>query len=161
MLILGVDPGETTGWCVYDSDKKAAAPGMVAETCDVDLWPELLTVGLPSGTTAVVERPVPQGFTRPQVVECAWIAGRLRERLELALAFTTSDLTRLDVRRRLQAATNGVIQVKNDATVWAALKLLHGGESAAKKGGPLYGVTGHCRAALAVAVAWTLPEVKS
>jgi hypothetical protein len=35
--------------------------------------------------------------------------------------------------------------------VWAALLHLHGGEMAAKKGGPLYGVKAHARAALAVA----------
>lgn len=166
-LILGVDPGETTGWCVYDRDAKESCASGVFDSFMVptnwmngDAWGDRDDVDyeLP---LAVLERPVAHGPTRPQVVECAYTAGRLFTILESDCALDIHELTRLEVRRRLQTATNGVIQVKNDATVWAALKLLHGGEGAAKKGGPLYRVTGHCRAALAVAVAWTLPEVRA
>lgn len=168
--ILGVDPGETTGWCLYDSHTKRAGkhgtfPGFLVPD-DLEsgkAWPrdDVEDDDEPIRPRAVLERPVAHGPTRPHVVECAYTAGRLFSILNERCALNITELTRLEVRRRLQQATNGVIQVKNDATVWAALKLLHGGESAAKKGGPLYRVTGHCRAALAVAVAWTLPEVKS
>lgn len=162
-IILGVDPGETTGWCLYDSHtKRAGKHGTFPGHHVPYLWDGVdVTDPLAVAPHIVIERPVAHGPTRPQVVECAYIAGRLFSGLSSTFAVPVIELTRLEVRRRLQQATNGVIQVKNDATVWAALKLLHGGDGAAKRGGPLYRVTGHCRAALAVAVAWTLPEVES
>lgn len=148
-MILGIDPGETTGWTLYDEVNKRAVKSGEFERHAVDS-------AVPVDYVAVIERPVAHGPTRPQVVECAYIAGRLSQ-LFRTLCPINYEMTRLQVRQRLQLATHGVVRVRNDATVWAALKILHGGDDSAKKGGALHGVKAHGRAALAVAVAWTLP----
>lgn len=48
--------------------------------------------------------------------------------------------------------------VRDDKTSWQALQVLHGGDKAAKKGGPLHGVKSHQRAALAAVIAWAFKE---
>jgi len=155
--VLGIDPGNATGWCCYDiiahrvtasghfPEDQVPAPTAVPE------WGNCLDV--------VLERPVAHGPTYPQVVDCAWFAGSLARlfRMRCDPGFFHV-LIRRDIKRILTDATAGDVRVKNDATAWAALKLLHGGEASAKKGGCLYGVKSHSRAALAVAVAWHLNE---
>lgn len=154
-MILGIDPGETTGWALYDRKMRRAVGSGEFER--YTLSNEVIDRYLEGVFEAVViERPVAHGPTRPQVVECAYVTGRLFQTF-LKWHSAASQLTRLQVRQRLQLATHGVVQVKNDATVWAALKILHGGDDSAKRGGALHGVKAHGRAALAVAVAWTLP----
>lgn len=162
MRILGIDPGATSGWCLYDTagyivgsgefpgDDFFAIPGPMFR-CDA----------------AVLERPVAHGPTRPQVVDCAWIAGQLwRDMQGMVGREMAHHITRLDVRKALTACTHGVVRVTNDATAWAALVLLHGDDSDRKPkrkkgvvidaGGPLGEVRGHARAALATAYAWSL-----
>ena len=147
MLVLGIDPGATSGWAVYDSDdKRALRSGQFdgAEFSGVDV----------SGVeVCVIERPVGYGPTRPELVECGFVAGQLYERLSHDLDMVL--MTRLEVKQALTAATRGEVHVKNDTTAWAALKLLHG-DGCDKKGGALYGVKAHARAALAVAVAFAI-----
>jgi hypothetical protein len=43
----------------------------------------------------------------------------------------------------------------NDSIMWQSILERFGGPSAAKKGGPLMGIKGHARSALALAVAYT------
>lgn len=151
MLILGIDPGATTGWCFYNSEARAViASGQ---------FPEYEIAGLPTeaiAATAVVERPKGYGPTRPQLVDCGYVCGRIVEALQGPMEMETYEMLRLDVCRALTDAMHGVMRVRNDATAWAALLELHGGPLAAKKGGPLYGVKSHGRAALAVAVAFAM-----
>ena len=161
MKILGVDPGTTSGWCVYDTEARCAvASGQFVEHEFIAAGRELVT-GADLRTVfdfvdlAVVERPKGYGPTRPQVVDCAYVAGRIVQKL-IAARIETAELERREVCRRLTDAMFGEVRVRNDATAWAALLALHGGEAAAEKGGPLYGVRSHGRAALAVAVAWAL-----
>ncbi len=152
MKVLGIDPGAQTGWCVYDTEARRV---VMTARCDGF---ELPKQAFPSGAyVAVVERPRGYGPTRPQVVDCAYVAGRLVERVRNAYLLNVHELERREVCRRLSDAMNGVVTVRNDATAWAALVALHGGDGAAKRGGPLHGVRSHERAALAVAVAYTLP----
>lgn len=152
MKVLGIDPGAQTGWCLYDSDARRVMAS--AHFAGFDM-PE---IDLPCRVDlAVIERPRGYGPTRPQVVDCAYVAGRLVERVRRELYLEVYELERREVCRRLSDAMHGVLNVRNDATAWAALVALHGGEGAAKRGGPLHGVRAHERAALAVAVAWTLP----
>lgn len=154
-MILAIDPGATTGWCVYDPDERevvdygnfrgADAPGKLIEQAD-------------AFDVRVIERPVAHGPTRPQVVDCAYVAGILKERLGC------QEITRLQVKQLLTEAVLGEIRVKDDATAWAACVLLHGPDSDRKPkvrkgqviepGGPIGGVRSHERAALALAVAW-------
>jgi hypothetical protein len=152
MNILGIDPGATSGFCVYDADARRALYSGKFSECAV--FSGVNGPRLAGVANAVVERPKGYGPTRPAVVDCAYVAGRIVERL---CDFNVHELTRIEVKNILRDATHGEVSVKNDAGVWAALKLLHG-EGCDKKGGSLYGVTSHARAALAVAVAWGLRE---
>lgn len=154
MRILGIDPGATTGWCIYDSDAKIAVASGECEGPDLDI------VAIEDAHLvdfAVIEEPFAHGPTRPEVVECAKVFARLDERVSQQMK--THCISRHETRRRLQLATHGVVRVANDATVWAAIKLLHG-DGCDKKGGSLYGVKSHARAALAAAVAFTLPAAE-
>ncbi len=154
MRILGIDPGVTTGWCRYDSTRACVI--QAGEFPDFR-FPEP-TEWLAEVDVAVIERPKGYGPTRPQLVDCGYVAGRIVG--ELRQFEAVRELTRLEVCKSLTAAMSGEIRCRNDSTVWAALLHLHGGELAGKKGGPLYGVKAHARAALAVAFVWGL-ETKS
>lgn len=165
MRVFGLDPGATTGWCVYDSiDRRAVDAG---EFRGHDM-PMTAISALRTCELVAVE-----AFTQvaagiyPATVQAAYTCGRLVERLEgVLLAPAVVELSRLAVKKALTAAVHGEVHVKNDATAWAALKLMHGANSDAKPrtrkgvvvapGGPLGIVKGHGRAALAVAVAATL-----
>lgn len=158
-LVLGIDPGATTGWCLYDS----AARRVVA--CGSFPGHDVHGV-LPAdaqGAVCVIERVLPHGGSFPDVVHAAYTAGRLVEIMRGHGGIAPVEIPRHDVRGALQEGTHGAIRVKDDKTVWAALVLLHGDGSDAKptkkngmQGGPLGLVTGHARAALAVAVAFVL-----
>lgn len=156
MRILAIDPGQTSGWCWYDAETRRVIDG---GTFAAHAMPS----NLPFNTAAcVVERTVAHGPTRPQVVECAYIGGRIvSDLMHLYKLGPVRELTRLEVRRALTNATHGTVRVKDDATAWGALKLMHGGESADVKAlkdgsrfaGPLAGINSHARAACALAVA--------
>jgi len=133
------------------------------------VWDQRFDGLIDSPDVIVIEKPVAHGATRPQVVECAWVAGWL----EGALARegkAVCNLTRREVCKTLTDACSLPTEdrVRNDATAWAALVLLHGEGSDKKartrKGeivepaGAIGGVTSHERAALAVAVAWAIRE---
>lgn len=165
MIVLGIDPGATTGWCTYDTDRRHVINRGTFRGVD-HTDEDYLAFAPHRIDVAVLERPVAHGPTRPEVVDCAWFAGQLaRDAKQWADAVHI--LTRLEIRQTLTAATHGVVRVINDATAWAALKLLHGGDGCddkarTRKGvaispaGPIGGVTSHERAALACAVAWVL-----
>lgn len=162
MRILGIDPGATTGWCIYDTEaRRVIACGTFRE----DAILELPGSAFGNCDAAVIERPVAHGPTRPQVVDCAWIAGQLwRDLRNLCGRTKAHTMTRLEVRQALTAMSHGTVRVVNDSTAWAALVLMHGEGSDRKPrrkagkviepGGPLGEVKSHARAALAVAVAW-------
>lgn len=161
-IILGIDPGTTTGWCIYDEDKQTAiAAGQFDEHhTDFANYTGLVT-------DVVIERPKGQGPTRPQVVECGITFGRIIEWASRKWHPThVHEMLRYDIKSILSSATHGEIHVKNDATAWAALVLLHGDGSGVKPrsrkgevvdvGGCIGIVKSHERAALAAAVAWSL-----
>ena len=163
MIVLGIDPGATTGWATYDTEQRRAIAGGEFPEHLTDFPDDIGRVDV-----VVLERPVGQGPTRPEMVACgitfgrliAWAAGKWRR---------TYDLPRYEVKSILTRATLGEVTVRNDATAWASLRLIHGDGSdkkaKRKKGveveppgaiGALVG--GHQKAALAVAVAWCLRE---
>lgn len=160
MIVLGIDPGETTGWCVYDTEaRRVVASGNVQQA-------QLRWRELPYFDVVVIERPEGQGATRPQVVDCAWWAGQM---YGMAVALFYSPIEALPRRAVVKALSTAVgTSLKGDAQVWWALCELHGGTEAARKGkaatkrapevtaGPLAGCQSHARAALAVAYAWGL-----
>jgi hypothetical protein len=164
LVVLGVDPGATTGWVAYDADQKLVLDS--GEFRDAELSAEF-TGWLDRADRCVLERPRGQGPTRPQVVECGIVFGMLYEKIQRDV-LETSWLYRLTVCQRLTFALHGTITVRNDATAWAALVALHGANSDSKgrtkKGvqieppGAIGRAKGHGRAALAVAVASLLPD---
>ena len=100
MRILGIDPGATTGWCVYDTDtRRVVARGLYDGHDTVVLQPSGSVANV-----AVLERLVPHGASYPQVVEAAYVAGRIAG--ELRPAIQVHELTRAEVRRILQEATS-------------------------------------------------------
>ena len=166
MRILGIDPGATTGWVIYHD----AGTGRFVEACGEFRGDDMLS-SMPgrfwSVDAAVIERPVAHGATRPQVVDCAWIAGCLwRDLWAMVGCDKCHTVTRLEVRQALTAAVHKVVSVRDDKTAWAALTLIHGDGSDRKPrtrkgvviedGGCIGRTTGHARAALAAAVAWRL-----
>ena len=165
MRVLGIDPGATTGWCLYDTEGFVVACGTFRE----DAIDEIPTGIIGRSGVIVLERPVAHGPTRPQVVDCAWVAGQLWRDAQGAVGKSRATyLTRLEVRQALTAMSHGTVRVVNDATAWAALVLMHGegsdrkpkrkGGKVVDQGGPLGEVKSHARAALAVAVAWWLRQ---
>lgn len=170
-MILGLDPGATTGWCIYNPFTRRAIDcgefeGHEYGGTALDL---VLYGAGSSALRVVIERPKGYGPTRPQMVDCGYVCGRLIERIarrDSIRAGEVHELTRMDVCKILTAAMHGALNVRNDATAWAALLHLHGEQSGLrakrKKGveiapaGALGIVTGHARAALAVAVAWAI-----
>jgi hypothetical protein len=157
MRILGIDPGGVSGWCLYCSTTRTV---LRSGNFATHLAPaELLELDF---DRCCIERVVPFGASYPQVVDAAYTCGRLAEVFFRACEGQGHpvELTRQDVRRRLQEATHGAIRVKDDASVWAALKALHGEERRTPRDGPLgalWGSGSHGRAACAVAVAYLLP----
>lgn len=158
-LLCGIDPGEKTGWCLYDPDARRVVR---ACTMPQSARPEDDFFYDAKGRSIhyAIERPKGYGVTYPDVVECGITFGMLWENLAV---FPCQWMLRREVCMILSDATNGEVRVKNDSTAWAALCLLHG-DGADKKaktrkgqiiepGGPLAGVRSHERAALAVAVA--------
>lgn len=154
MMILAFDPGAVTGWVMYDTSTRTVYrhghfPGSDWDTI------------YPPADVHIIERPKGYGATYPQVVDAAWHGGRIAQRFGIDDDHT---LTRREVCLALTDAVQNTVRVKNDATAWAALVLLHGEGSDRKPkrkagkvidaGGALGTVTSHARAALAVAVAW-------
>lgn len=158
-MILGIDPGATTGWCVYDpTRRRVMSCGQFTEHhTDFSAYHG-------SVTDVVLERPKGQGPTLPALVECGITFGRLMQWASSKWPPTrVHELLRYEVKSLLSAATHGEVNVRTDATAWAALVLLHGegsGDRARKKDNRPQGAIGqvksHERAALAVAVAYVL-----
>lgn len=168
-LILGLDPGETTGWCVYDSETRSAHSAGEFERYESGV---MLDVDQPYDVI-VQERPVVFP-ARPrkggqfshgspsQVGDTCYYAGVLSERARRWSSITGYDpkriyaeLTRLDVKKALSIAVHKEVVAVDDATVRVILEMLHGGKTCWRKGGALAGVKSHMRAALAVAVAYS------
>ena len=167
MIILGIDPGKAIGLCLYDTDARRVVVAESAEALTVD---DALHRLLPACDLVCIERPRVYGMGGNEMADtieqCGWLIRRCGG---MPVAATLDgvggaflhwgDRVYTCERRGALKALSDVIglDVRKDAGVWAALVTLHGGEGAAKKGGPLHGVRSHERAALAVA--WSLGKV--
>lgn len=167
--ILAIDPGATSGWCLYDSDVRRV--GAAGEFPNWQIPSTLLDCVQPNDLVVVEGMAEVHAGIYPETVKAARILGRIEERFERVCGCTVREITRHEVKRVLFAAVHGSINVRKDRDVWAALLLLHGGEASGakarvKKGvqvappGALGLATGHARAAAAVAVAWLLTEAQ-
>ena len=161
MLILGIDPGATTGWVIYDTEAKR-----VVDCGTFERWrcaDMANAMDCNRVEYVVIESVVPaHGGIYPQTVEAALIQGHLEEFIECRLVNAPHRMTRGDIRKTLSAAVHRDPVVVNDKTAWQALTILHGPGSdkrTTKKGGPggcIGDVMSHERAALAAAVAWAI-----
>lgn len=166
MIVLGIDPGAESGWCLYHAaQKRSVRSGKFAE---FDLSDEVLVAAEEADHIVVESLRKAHAGVYPTTVESAYFCGRIVERL-MARFTAVHEMLRIDVKRTLTDATFGEIRAKNDSTVWQAIKMLHGGAGSDSKGkrkkgvvieppGPIGSVVKHERAALAVAVAWTIRE---
>lgn len=175
MRILAVDPGETVGWVVFDTEScdvmdhgefpfvaglsQDCFPPELSQTCDEHQIHRV-----------VIEMPVGQGMTRPTMVATGVITGQIIGYLH-ETGWDCECMPRYEVKKVLRKATLGTIEIKNDKSVRDALRLMFGedcdrkGRQGTKKkeavpAGMFGHVKGHEWAALALAVAWACVNVE-
>lgn len=161
-LLCGVDPGEKTGWCLYDPNGKRVIEAGMTERYELSARME---IAVHDAEIVVIESMIePRAGIYPQTVKSAIYEGRLHERIVNRRGIDDIELlSRHDAKLILTDATLNEVRAVDDKNVWRALCLLHGDgadrKAKVKKGvvvepgGPLAGVRSHERAALAVAVA--------
>lgn len=154
MIVAAFDPGATTGWCAYDATTQRVTARGQFHRHEIPL--DAIEAARNSAHVVIEGFGEVHAGIYPQTVAAAVTCGRLIERLIHEAHREPVELTRLDVKRALTAATLREPVVTDDRSAWRALLVLHGGDDAAKKGGPLHAVKAHERAALAVAVAFVL-----
>lgn len=140
MTILALDPGTNdTGFCVF-ADARVFESG-VRPNADM-----LQYVGTAFYDVLAIEMIASYGMPvgREVFETCLWI-GRFKQ------AWRDPEAVRLIYRKDVKMHLCGTPRAK-DANVWQALKDKLGEPGTKNAPGPLYGVTSHARAALAVAV---------
>ncbi len=160
MIILGIDPGKTVGLCLYDSESKAVLSSVCCTAPGLDAELHRL---LPQAELVAVERPRVYGSGGREIADaceqCGWLirrCGGMPVAAPLdgsggAIVLWGHRVSTFERRAVLKALSGAIGQsVTKDAGVWQALLVLHG-EDSGKKGGVLFGVKSHGRAALAVA----------
>jgi len=149
--IIGIDPGpETSGYVVlWPSGVEIAV-----DKCEnVDLFHRLRAAQFEAWPVVAIEDFITyQPVSADSRETIKWI-GVFRFLCHLTRNWTVHEISRSTVKTALCGRASGV----TDASVNAALYDLYGGSRKAAVGtrkcpGPLYGVTGHAWAALAVAV---------
>lgn len=151
MIVLGIDPGATTGWVLYDTALRVAIASGDFRGDDVPA--DVPSVGI--DRVVIESLHEPRGNIYPAVVQAGITQGHIERQMR---GLPQQRITRAEVKAVLTEATLREPVVRDDKTAWQALVALHGGEQAAKKGGPLHGVKSHQRAALAAVVAWCIRE---
>ena len=150
MILVALDPGPvTSGLVVYDTD----AQRVIRSHAEL-VWPDvrrLLSDHLLSGAGVVCER-TQAGPPSTDVVRTTEMVGRVMEWCD-----STRTPLELLYRREVLAGLGVSARGPKDALVRSALIDLHGTSRALAVGtrrapGPLYGVTSHAWAALALAV---------
>jgi len=153
-MLLAIDPGPATcGLVAYDTDAQRVTRAHAELT-----WPDVrhaMFGYLPSGARVVCER-TQAGPPSGDVVRTTEVVGRVMEWCD-----STRTPLELLYRREVLATLGISARGAKDALVRATLIDLHGTSKAGAVGtrrapGPLYGVTSHAWAALALAVATNL-----
>lgn len=162
-MILGIDPGKVTGWTLYnEAERRVVACGhFPRHQFSTEAWDHVLWSA--DGKIPVVFESLeqPRGGIYPAVVLAAIDEGRMREQVLASTGIEPHVISRHDVKRTLSLAVHNEPLVRDDKTTWQALVALHGPGSDQKRTkdkqeGCIGLVTGHERAALAVAVAWAI-----
>lgn len=124
MLILGIDPGATTGWCIYSTEERAAIESGIFKGHGIRTHIRDLCL---AAHVVVIESMIePHGKIFPAVVQAGITEGRLTEHALMTTAREPELLSRHDVKLTLTAATQRTVVVTDDKTAWQALALLHG-----------------------------------
>ena len=162
MTIIAVDPGATSGWVEYaEQQRRVIACGSFPRH---HMPPELLDRVRWLRSPVVFESlEEPRGNIFPAVVTAAIDEGRMREIVLAATGIEPQCISRHDVKQILSKAVHNEPYCQKDSDVWQALCKLHGPGSDQKRTkdkqeGCIGLVTGHERAALAVAVAWAIRQ---
>ena len=151
MHIIAIDPGpERSGYVVFD--------GLRVLACGWETTHEIRCVlddGARDSTSVVFEGVESYGMAvGAETFETVFVTGRLYE--FATMWRDTSAVSRI-YRKAIKLHLCGSARAK-DANIRQALLDRFGGAKAAKgtkaQPGPLYGVSGHCWAALALAVTW-------
>lgn len=151
-LILGIDPGPThCGFVLYDS----TAQRVLESHKQLDIVEAITGIDIYAGRVDLVAIEMVQsyGIAGASLLQTARSVGRL-EQAATGLRLPTRLVYRREVLRALDVTGKG----NRDSLVRQRLIEMHGGERRAAMGtkkapGPLYGVSSHAWAALAVAVA--------
>ena len=151
-LILGIDPGPThCGFVLYD----ATAQRVIESHKQIEVVEAITGIDIYAGRVDLVAIEMVQsyGIAGASLLQTARSVGRL-EQAATGLRLPTRLVYRREVLRALDVTGNG----NRDSLVRQRLIEMHGGERRAAMGtkkapGPLYGVSSHAWAALAVAVA--------
>jgi hypothetical protein len=179
MITIGIDPGATIGVCVYDADASCVLDTLTTRSPReaVDFARDWWDGGSSRAPRIAIERARIYAKGGAHVADTleqvGWMIAMLDGDLpEGKQAIECCDTCWTVERRAVVSALSEAMgqQVKGDAGVWAALCALHpdalrkpvAAKDATRtkpavegvQAGPLYGVTGHQRAALAVA--WAL-----
>jgi len=171
--ILAIDPGQ------FHSGVLTLSDGVVREVSHEYDNRALVRAIVNRNVKVVIEDFTPQGqMTGHSVVDtCKWV-GRFQQHF-LDAGYDTTVMLRAEV---LDLLVPGLHQIESewraekkaaqsrgekppakpnrDKHLWHAILEMHGGESAAKKGGPLYGVKSHARSALALALALRMQQAQ-
>ena len=148
MRVLALDPGTTqSGWVLYDSKAKHVLDSGVRDNNSILGWLPC-TVAQPHADLLAIERFAAMGMTVGQEVfdTCVWI-GRFQQ------AWHTPAAAWLVFRRDVKMHLCGDSRAK-DANIRQAIIDRYGGPAAIRKGGPLYKVSSHIWAALAVGLTY-------
>jgi hypothetical protein len=144
-VILAIDPGTVqSGWCLY------GPPGIhSAVVPNHELLAKVLQYAVSDyhfETTLAIEMVASYGMpVGREVFETVRWIGRFQQ------AWRDPEAVRLVYRKDVKLHLCGSPKAK-DANIWQALKDRMGEVGTKKNPGPLYGVSSHARAALAVAV---------
>lgn len=181
MLTIGIDPGATIGVCVYDAEDRRVLDRLTTRSPReaVDFARDWWDGGSTRLPRIAIERARIYAKGGAQVADTLEQVGWMLAMLDGHLPQSNAAIVDCDgvytVERRAVVSALSVAmgqQVKGDAGVWAALCALHPDATRRPvaerpatrtkpavegvRAGPLYGVTAHERAALAVA--WTLAK---
>ena len=159
MIVLGIDPGKTTGWATYCTDDRRVLASGTFPGASVS-WQNEIT----QCDEIVIEKPRVFPGSPPPIGDACIDAGVLWHMLLTLSRRAPHWLYMSTVRSRLSAATHGEVCAKTDATVTAALRVIHGDGSdkrpkikkgqIVEQGGPIWVRNSHERDALAAAWAF-------
>ena len=153
MIIYGIDPGPTaSGVAVYDTQaRRLLHSNKAASLGEVRLEMQLLNLKHQDLWVAI-ERMQSYGIAGGSLLQTSEIVGRVQE-----MAHTLEIPHSLHYRREVLRALDVTGKGNRDSLVMNRLIEMHGGTKRAavglkKEPGPLYGISSHAWAALAVAI---------